>query len=64
MRPFVGTPTDYSKPEHWLACPNNPNKDVDLLYLYPSSCENPMADTICAVDEPTRVMVVNRYFAQ
>ena len=42
MKPFVGTPTDYSKPEHWLACPNNPNKPVDLLYLYPSSCENPI----------------------
>ena len=64
MRPFVGTPTDYSKPEHWLACPNNPNKDVDLLYLYPSSCENPMADTICAVDEPTMVTVAKHNFAQ
>ena len=64
MKPFVGTPTDYSKPERWLACPNNPNKTVDLLYLYPSSCENPKADTICAVDEPTMVLVAKRNFAQ
>lgn len=64
MKPFVGTPTDYSKSKHWLACPNNPSKDVDLLYLYPSSCENPMADTICAVDEPTMVMAAKRNFAQ
>ncbi len=64
MKPFVGTPTDYSDPKHWLACPNNPNKDVDLLFLYPSSCENPMAGTICAVDEPTMVMFAKRNLAQ
>ena len=64
MKPFVGTPTDYFDQERWLACPDDPNKPVDLLFLYPSSCENPMADAICAVDDPTMVMVAKRNFAQ
>lgn len=34
-RPFVGTPTDYSMKEHWLALPDKPDKPVDLLCLYP-----------------------------
>ena len=33
MKPFTGTPTDYSLKEHWLAMPDHPDKPVDLVFL-------------------------------
>ena len=50
MKPFTGKPTDYSGREHWLARPDHPDKPVDLLFLYPSSCRDPKAGIICPVD--------------
>jgi hypothetical protein len=46
---------DYSKPEHWLALPSNPDKAVDIFYVYPTvwtpdSVTNPL---YCEIDEPT-----------
>ncbi len=40
QKPFVGKASDYSKKRNWLSLPENPDKAVDLFYLYPSSCEN------------------------
>ena len=63
MRPFVGTPTDYSKAEHWLARPNNPHEFVDLVFLYPSSCMDPWAGTICPVDNRSMMSGAKRNFS-
>ena len=50
MKPLIGIATDYSKPENWLSKPENPDKRVDLIFLYPSSCFDRMEDVICSVD--------------
>ncbi len=50
MKAFVGTATDYSKEENWLAKPEKPELDVDVIYLYPSSCMDENAGMICPVD--------------
>ena len=42
--------TDYSKKENWLRIPEDNKKDVDVIYLYPSSCTDPEADVICEID--------------
>lgn len=61
---FVGTPTDYSKREHWLSRPDDPTKLVDLVYLYPSSCRDFRAGVICAVDNRSMVKNARRNLAQ
>ena len=50
MKPFTGIPTDYSQKENWLALPDNPDKAIDLVYLYPSSCFDFRAEVICSAD--------------
>ena len=64
MKPFTGTPTDYSRKEHWLMRPDNPDKAVDLIFLYPSSCNDPKAGTICAVDNKSMLRGAKRNFSQ
>ena len=64
QKPLVGTASDYSKKRNWLSLPKTPDKEVDLLYLYPSSCEDPFADTICSVENPIMRLVAKRNFAQ
>jgi len=63
-KPFVGTASDYAKKKNWLSLPKTPDKPVDLLYLYPSSCEDPMADTICSIDNPIMRIVARKNFKQ
>ena len=63
MKPFVGTPTDYSKSEHWLVRPENPDKPVDLVFLYPSSCMDPKAGVICAVNNKSMMSGAKRNFS-
>lgn len=46
----MGMPTDYSLRKHWLAQPAKPDKPVDVIYLYPSSCLDRKAGLICAID--------------
>ncbi len=50
MREFIGTPTDYSNKKNWLALPDNSDRQVDLIFLYPSSCFDPLAGVICDVN--------------
>ena len=64
MREFIGTPPDYSKKEYWLTRPENPTKPVDLIYLYPSSCNDLRADTICEIDNRSMIMGAKRNFSQ
>ena len=64
MRPFTGTPTDYSLKKHWLSQPENPDKPVDLIYLYPSSCQDIRAGVICKVDNKSMIWSARRNFAQ
>ena len=63
MRPFIGTPTDYSKKEHWLSQPDNPEKPVDLVFLYPSSCTDPRAGVICEVGNKSMLKGAKRNFS-
>lgn len=64
MKPFIGTPTDYSEKKHWLAKPENPDKPVDVIYLYPSCCLDKKAGVICPVDNKRMVRGARRNFAQ
>lgn len=64
MRPFIGTPTDYSKRGHWLALPGDPGKPVDMVYLYPSSCMDIRAGVICPVDNKSMMRGASRNFSQ
>ncbi len=50
MKEFTGTPTDYSQKENWLARPEDPDRAVDLVFLYPSSCNDRRAGVICGID--------------
>ena len=64
MKEFTGVPTDYSKKEHWLALPEQVDKRVDVVYLYPSSCQDKKAGDICAVDNKSMLQGAKRNFAQ
>ena len=37
---------------------------MDLIYLYPSSCNDPESDVICAIDNPSMIEGAKRNFAQ
>ena len=63
-RPFIGTAPDYSEGEKWLALPENTDKAVDLIFLYPSSCNDPEADIICEIDNLSMIEGAKRNFAQ
>ena len=62
-KPFIGTAPDYSENKHWLALPENPDKSVDLIFLYPSSCNDPEADVICDIDNLSMIEGAKRNFA-
>ena len=64
MKPYIGTPTDYSNRKNWLALPEEPDLPVDLLYLYPSSCLDPAAGVICSVDSKNMRFGARRNFSQ
>ena len=64
MKPFIGIPTDYSLKKNWLAQPENPDKPVDLIFLYPSSCQDLRAGQICKVDNKSMIRNARRNFAQ
>ena len=63
-KPFVGTAPDYSESKHWLARSEEPEKPVDLIFLYPSSCNDPKADVICAIDNKSMVKGAARNLSQ
>ena len=64
MKPLTGTAPDYSKKENWLTRPENPDKRVDLLYLYPSSCTDRKAGVICTIDNKNMRKGAKRNFSQ
>ena len=64
QKPFAGTASDYSKKRNWLSLPKTNDKAADLVYLYPSSCEDPLADTICSIDNVIMRITAKRNFAQ
>ncbi len=64
MKPFKGTPTDYSEKKNWLARPDHPDKAADLIFLYPSSCFDSKAGLICAVDNRSMRTGAARNFSQ
>lgn len=55
---------DYSIKKHWLAQPDHPDKPADLVYLYPSSCFDPLADTVCGIDNISMAAGARRNFSQ
>ena len=64
MKPFTGTPTDYSLKKNWLALPEKTDKSADLIFLYPSSCHDKKAGVICPVDNKSMKRSAKRNFAQ
>ena len=64
MKPLIGTPVDYSEKKYWLSLPKDPEEPVDLIYLYPSSCNDPEADTICTIDNRSMIEGAKRNFSQ
>ena len=64
MKPLIGTPTDYSQKKNWLALPENPDKPVDLIFLYMSSCNDRKEGVICEVDNRSMVVSAKRSFKQ
>ena len=38
---LVGVPTDYSDENNWTHLPENADKDVDTLFIYPTVYINP-----------------------
>ena len=63
-KPFIGTAPDYSRAENWLNLPERVDKAVDLIFLYPSSCNDPKSNVICEIDDPSMIEGAKRYFAQ
>ena len=61
---FKGTAPDYSESKNWLELPENPDKKADLIYLYPSSCNDLAADTICDIDNISMIEGAKRNYAQ
>lgn len=64
MKPFKGSPTDYSQKKYWLALPEDPGKDTDLIFFYPSSCIDRKAGTICKADNKNMIKTARRNFLQ
>ena len=64
MKPFIGEAPDYSESKYWLARPEYPDKAVDLLYLYPSSCRDKKAGVICEIDNKSMLKGARRNFSQ
>ena len=62
-KPFIGTAPDYSESKYWLALPETLDNEVDLIFLYPSSCNDPEADIICEIDNPSMIEGAKRNFA-
>ena len=64
MKPLIGTPTDYSRKKYWLVQPEHPDKAIDLVFLYPSSCRDRKAGIICTVDNKSMIKGAKRNFSQ
>ena len=64
MKPLTGIPTDYSQKKNWLAMPDHPDKDIDLIYLYPSSCFDLRAGEICSADNRSMRRGARRHLSQ
>lgn len=37
IAPLAGTPSDYSDPDNWASLPQNPDKEADTFYIYPTA---------------------------
>ena len=50
---LVGTPTDYSDKNNWVHITENPDKEVDTFFIYPTVYINPDpgAPSIVPVDD-------------
>ncbi|MEI6898495.1 MAG: DUF3089 domain-containing protein [Bacteroidota bacterium] len=50
--------TDYAIPGHWLALPSNPDKPVDVFYLYPTvwAPDSATNTLYCSIDNPSMLV--------
>lgn len=53
------TKTDYSNPDNWLELPENPDKPVDAIYIYPTvyGTLEPAGDDIADIDDTSMRML-------
>ncbi len=59
--PLVGTPTDYSKKDNWLMLPENPTKEVDTFFVYPTIITDTSEDAQPIVDIDNPIMQIGAY---
>ena len=63
---LLGVPTDYSDEDNWAHLPENADKDVDTLFIYPTLYVNPEPDApaIVPIDNPMLRETVANHYAQ
>lgn len=49
QRVSAEAPTDYSSADSWMYLPQNPDREVDVFFLYTGSCERP---GVCSISDP------------
>ena len=52
IRPLEGEPTDYTVDDNWMLLDKEPDKDVDLFYIYPTVYEKEGGPDLSDVDDP------------
>ena len=52
IRPLEGEPTDYTVDDNWMLLVKEPDKDVDLFYIYPTVYEKEGGPDLSDVDDP------------
>lgn len=63
---LVGVPTDYSDENNWAHLPENADKAVDTLFIYPTLIINPDPDApaIVPVEDPVLREAVHNHYSQ
>lgn len=63
---LVGVPTDYSDENNWVHLPENTDKPVDTLFIYPTVYINPEPGTpaIVPVEDPMLREAVSYHYSQ
>ena len=63
---LIGTPTDYSDVNNWAHLPENPDKEVDTFFVYPTVYINPApgAPAIVPVEDPVFRTAVQMHYRE
>lgn len=53
--------TDYSNPENWMVCEANPQHEVDVFYLYPTSASPQCQTLVSPIDDAMKFRAYGNY---